>query len=358
MSDNKMPNQANNSQPSGKLEGNHYEILGVEKNASKEVIKKAYHTKALKYHPDKHNEPDGEKFIQITEAYDTLSDSGKKQEYDFELNSTTPGNTDESGNNTTQEDFSDSEEETTFSTTQEDFPDSEEDTKFSTTKEYYEKHNQEYMYSDDENGNPYAAKTANAVAVVAYVPSAAPTPKPTSNTTPGNNPTPMTPIGNSAPTRNKDDVNTDDVNKDDANKDAKKDDANKDIANNSKPADERNTMIDPDYKDPYYNMLVKSIEDFRKMFGDSNLRKGLTDPAGSAKAASKFGWNVLSNTYSSVKNKAEEIKKNYSNAAQAIGNGFTYLANKEVPNKNDKADTSTEDNSDTDKVRMNSPSKQ
>jgi curved DNA-binding protein CbpA len=352
MSDNKMPNQANNSQPSGKLEGNHYEILGVEKNASKEVIKKAYHTKALKYHPDKHNEPDGEKFIQITEAYDTLSDSGKKQEYDFELNSTTPGNTDESGNNTTQEDFSDSEEETTFSTTQEDFPDSEEDTKFSTTKEYYEKHNQEYMYSDDENGNPYAAKTANAVAVVAYVPSAAPTPKPTSNTTPGNNPTPMTPIGNSAPTPIKDDVKKDDANKDakkdDANKDAKKDDANKDIANNSKPADERKTDKDDKGGNHYLELYRKSCKDMHEIFGDSNLRKGLTDPAGSVKAALNFGGNALSNTYSSVKNKVKEIEKNYSNAAQAIGNGFTYLAN-----KNDKADTSKENKREDDS--MNKP---
>ena len=61
----------------------YYKILGVARGASDDEIKKAYRKLALKYHPDK-NQTSGaeEKFKEIGEAYDVLSDSKKKQVYD------------------------------------------------------------------------------------------------------------------------------------------------------------------------------------------------------------------------------------------------------------------------------------
>ena len=58
----------------------YYEILGVDKNASFDVIKKAYRKLALKEHPDKGGDPD--KFKEITMAYDCLSDKDKRELYD------------------------------------------------------------------------------------------------------------------------------------------------------------------------------------------------------------------------------------------------------------------------------------
>jgi len=62
----------------------YYKILGVEKNADEESIKKAYRNLAHKYHPDKNpnNKEAEEKFKEISEAYSTLSDSDAKQIYD------------------------------------------------------------------------------------------------------------------------------------------------------------------------------------------------------------------------------------------------------------------------------------
>jgi DnaJ-class molecular chaperone len=60
---------------------NYYDTLGLDTNATKDDIKKAYRKLALKYHPDKN--PDGEgRFKEITEAYETLSDETKKAKYD------------------------------------------------------------------------------------------------------------------------------------------------------------------------------------------------------------------------------------------------------------------------------------
>ena len=62
----------------------YYKILGVEKSATKEEISKAFRKLALKYHPDKNpnNKAAEEKFKEITEAHEVLSDSEKRKKYD------------------------------------------------------------------------------------------------------------------------------------------------------------------------------------------------------------------------------------------------------------------------------------
>ena len=68
---------------------NYYEILEVSKNASKEIIEKAYKVLAKKYHPDLQQESERkkaeEKMKIINEAYEILSDDEKRKNYDIEL---------------------------------------------------------------------------------------------------------------------------------------------------------------------------------------------------------------------------------------------------------------------------------
>jgi len=59
----------------------YYQILGVDKNATQEELKKAHRKLALKCHPDKGGDP--EKFKEINEAYDVLKDAEKREIYDM-----------------------------------------------------------------------------------------------------------------------------------------------------------------------------------------------------------------------------------------------------------------------------------
>lgn len=61
----------------------YYEVLGVPKDSSEKDIKGAYRKLAMKYHPDRSEEPDAEeKFKELSEAYAVLSDPEKRQKYD------------------------------------------------------------------------------------------------------------------------------------------------------------------------------------------------------------------------------------------------------------------------------------
>lgn len=66
---------------------NYYDILGISKTASQDEIKSAYRKLAKQYHPDFHpnDAAAAEKFKEINEANETLSDENKRKQYDFEL---------------------------------------------------------------------------------------------------------------------------------------------------------------------------------------------------------------------------------------------------------------------------------
>jgi curved DNA-binding protein CbpA len=72
-----------------------YKILGVDKNANDREIQKAFHKLSLKYHPDKNKAKNAEaKFSEISNAYEVLSDSEKRKQYDLtgdEKGSPSPG---------------------------------------------------------------------------------------------------------------------------------------------------------------------------------------------------------------------------------------------------------------------------
>ena len=62
----------------------YYEVIGVSKNADQSEIKKAYRRLAKKYHPDVNDSDHDaeEKFKEVNEAYEVLSDENKKAQYD------------------------------------------------------------------------------------------------------------------------------------------------------------------------------------------------------------------------------------------------------------------------------------
>jgi len=67
----------------------YYYFLGIPHNASDEDIKKSYRKLSLKYHPDKNQDDDffADRFKEIQEAYETLSDKGRRITYDQNLES-------------------------------------------------------------------------------------------------------------------------------------------------------------------------------------------------------------------------------------------------------------------------------
>src|SRR5262245_11740106 len=64
----------------------YYEVLGVARSASDDDIKRAYRKLAMKYHPDRNNGTEKHeaevRFKECAEAYEVLSDAGKRQRYD------------------------------------------------------------------------------------------------------------------------------------------------------------------------------------------------------------------------------------------------------------------------------------
>ena len=71
------------------MKKNYYDILQINRNASPEIVEKAYKTLAKKYHPDlqpENKKKEAESILkEINEAYEILSDSERKKAYDLEL---------------------------------------------------------------------------------------------------------------------------------------------------------------------------------------------------------------------------------------------------------------------------------
>jgi curved DNA-binding protein CbpA len=64
---------------------NHYVLLGVARDATEERIRQAFRALARQYHPDAGTGSSADKFRQIVDAYETLSDPGRRRAYDHSL---------------------------------------------------------------------------------------------------------------------------------------------------------------------------------------------------------------------------------------------------------------------------------
>jgi len=66
---------------------NLYNVLGIAPNASEDEIKKVYRSLAMRFHPDRNQEPGADaRFKAIVKAYEVLSDPEKREEYNQSLN--------------------------------------------------------------------------------------------------------------------------------------------------------------------------------------------------------------------------------------------------------------------------------
>ncbi len=68
------------------MSSTHYDVLGVDRHAPPEEIKKAYRALSLKWHPDRNNSPEAQaKFQEINQAHEVLGDDERRKQYDREL---------------------------------------------------------------------------------------------------------------------------------------------------------------------------------------------------------------------------------------------------------------------------------
>jgi len=82
------------STPAFQKDRNFYEILGIPQDADRQAIKRRFYQLSLKYHPDRYHgsEEAQRRYLRITEAYNTLGDSHKRNEYDTRIMGTRPSN--------------------------------------------------------------------------------------------------------------------------------------------------------------------------------------------------------------------------------------------------------------------------
>ena len=76
---------------------NYYKVLELEFGCSTEAIKKSFRKLSLRYHPDKNRDNDSNRFVEINEAYEILSDPQKRNLYDSQFTPNT--------NNKSENDF-------------------------------------------------------------------------------------------------------------------------------------------------------------------------------------------------------------------------------------------------------------